>query len=117
MNRPEKEYSDARLAVARKGVRKVGKWLGGMKVKSLKISWHEPPMTYTWEQKKDVLDEFKVLRPESVEVGVINWGLRKSYPGKKYQFHEEYLKELQNICEEVREAVEYDSSGNLPDPP
>jgi hypothetical protein len=46
-DRPEKEDSEARLAVVRKGARKLGKWLGGTEVKTLKISWHEPPKTYT----------------------------------------------------------------------
>jgi len=104
-SRPEKEDSDARLAVVRKGTRKVAKWLGGTEVKSLRISWREPPLTYTWEQKKEVLDELRVLQPETVEVGIINWGLKKSYPGKKYQFREEYLKVLQRDCEEKAHAA------------
>jgi hypothetical protein len=91
-SRPEKDDSDARLAVVRKGARKLAKWLKG-EIKSLKISWAEPPKTYTWEQKKEILDEFRILRPELVNVGLINWGL--TYPGKKYQFRPEYLKELQ----------------------
>jgi hypothetical protein len=95
-SRPEKEDSDARLAVVRKGVRKMGKWLNGTKVRALRISWYEPPKTYTWEQKRDLLDELRSLRPETAELGQLNWGL--SYPGKKYQFREEYLKELEKIA-------------------
>lgn len=92
-DRPEKEDSEARLAVVRKGARKLGKWLGGTEVKTLKISWHEPPKTYTWEQKKEILDEFKVMRAQKVYLGVVNWGL--SYPGKSYKFRAEYLRDLQ----------------------
>jgi hypothetical protein len=101
-NRPEKEDSEARLAVVRKGARKLGKWLGGTEVKSLRISWHEPPKTYIWEQKKEVLDEFRKMRAELVYLGTVNWGL--TYPGKKYQFHAEYLKGLQR--DSIREGKE-----------
>ena len=106
-NRPEKEDSEARLAVVRKGARKLGKWLGGTEVKSLRISWHEPPKTYTWEQKKEVLDEFRIMRAELVHLGEVNWGL--CYPGKKYQFRPEYLASLQ------RDKVE--GKGGIDSPP
>jgi hypothetical protein len=33
------------------------------------------------------------MQGELVDLGVVNWGL--CYSGKKYQFHEEYLKDLQ----------------------
>ena len=94
-SRPEKEDSEARLAIVRKGVRKIGKWLGrgGTAVKSLTISWHEPPLTYTWEHKKAILDEMKQMRAGKVKFGDINWGLR--YPGKKFQFQDDYVKELE----------------------
>ncbi|KAB5526288.1 hypothetical protein GE09DRAFT_467315 [Coniochaeta sp. 2T2.1] len=95
--------SEARLEVVRKGVRKLGKWLlgpgvggkeekGGRGLQCLRISWQEPPQTYTWEQKKSVLDDFRTLRPIRVEAGEINWGLK--YPGRKFRFVEEYLGEL-----------------------
>jgi len=90
---PEREDSEARLAVVRKGVRKLGKWLSGTDIKTLKISWNEPPATYTWDQKKEVLDEFRTMRPEKVDVGEINWSLK--YPGKVYRFEKKYLKELE----------------------
>jgi len=90
---PEREDSEARLAVVRKGVRKLGKWLSGTDIKTLKISWNEPPATYTWDQKKEVLDEFRSMRPEKVDVGEINWSLK--YPGKVYRFEKKYLKELE----------------------
>lgn len=94
-SRPEKEDSDTRLAIVRKGIRKIGKWLGrgGTDVKSLTISWHEPPLTYTWEDKKAILDEMKQMRAGKVELGEINWGLK--YPGKKFQFQADYVKELE----------------------
>ncbi|KAH8903890.1 hypothetical protein BR93DRAFT_182943 [Coniochaeta sp. PMI_546] len=114
--RPAKKESDARLEVVRKGARKLGKWLvgpdaqgrreggggvegvevvEGWRLSSLKISWQEPPQTYTWEQKKTVLDEFRTMRPLRVEAGEINWGLK--YPGKKFRFVEEYLQELGQV--------------------
>lgn len=92
-NRPDKDDRDARLAIVGKGLRKMAKWLSGANVRILKISLQEPPKTYTWEQKKKLLDDLKSLKPERTELGQLNWGL--SYPGKKYQFHEEYLKELE----------------------
>jgi hypothetical protein len=93
--KPEKEDSEARLAIVRKGVRKVCKWLGrsGTDVKSLTISWREPPLTYTWEHKKALLDEVKMLRAKTVELGEVNWGLK--YPGRKYQFQPEYMRRLE----------------------
>jgi hypothetical protein len=103
-NRPEKEDGEARLAVVRKGARKLGKWLGGTEVKSLRISWHEPPKTYTWEQKKEVLDEFRTMRAELVHLGVVNWGL--CYPGKKYQFRPEYLASLQRDRVEHKDGID-----------
>ncbi|KAK3941199.1 hypothetical protein QBC46DRAFT_383507 [Diplogelasinospora grovesii] len=119
-NRPDRTDAAARLEVVRKGVRKLGKWIAGLsnlataaspsglndgretagkeedggwwRLQTLRISWQEPPQTYTWEQKKGVLDEFRAMRPKQVEVGEINWGL--NYPGKKFRFVEDYLKEL-----------------------
>jgi hypothetical protein len=40
-NKVDKVDRDARLAVVKKGSRKVGKWLGGKEIKSLTISWQE----------------------------------------------------------------------------
>jgi hypothetical protein len=109
-NRPERVASDARLAVVKKGSRKLGKWLAGsgldsgQDIKTLKISWFEPPFTFSWEQKREILDEFRVIRPEVCEMADLNWGL--VYPGKKYQFHVEYLKELERGSS--TKAVQYE---------
>jgi hypothetical protein len=72
----------------------VGKWLSGADVQSLRISWQEPPQTYTWEQKRDVLDGLRVLRAVKVDAGEINWGLNWN-KGRRYRFEVEYLKELE----------------------
>lgn len=53
-----------------------------------------PPSTFTWAQKREVLDLLKELKSERVEVEMINWGLK--YPGGRYAFREEYLKELES---------------------
>jgi len=84
----------ARILEVKKGIKKVRKWLSGADVHSLKISWQEPPQTYTWEQKKDILDGVRSLRARSVDVGEINWGLSWNR-GKKYRFEVAYLKELE----------------------
>lgn len=105
---------EARLEEVRRGCRKLVAWLrvggdghgkgggrgsgggkeeGGGGLRSLRISWQEPPRTYTWEQKKTVLDEFRPLRAWTVEADEINWGLK--YPGgRKFRFEEDYLREL-----------------------
>lgn len=108
-NRLDRVDGDARLAVVKKGARKLGKWLAGKEIKTLTISWQEPPKTYTWEQKKDILDEFRVLRPEHCDIADLNWGL--AYPGKKYKFHVEYLKDLQrnNVRTSPPQAIESDA--------
>jgi hypothetical protein len=92
--KPGEVEADARITEIKKGIKKVGKWLSGADVQSLRISWQEPPQTYTWEQKKDVLDGIKVLRAVRVDTGEINWGLNWN-KGKKYRFEIEYLKELE----------------------
>jgi hypothetical protein len=92
--KPGEVEADARITEIKKGIKKVGKWLSGADVQSLRISWQEPPQTYTWEQKKDVLDGIKVLRAARVDTGEINWGLNWN-KGKKYRFEIEYLKELE----------------------
>lgn len=86
--------ADARITEVKKGIKKLGKWLSGADVQNLKISWQEPPQTYTWEQKKDILNKLRGLRPLRVDVGEINWGLNWN-KGKKYRFEIEYLKELE----------------------
>ncbi|PMD42562.1 hypothetical protein L207DRAFT_581222 [Hyaloscypha variabilis F] len=92
--KPGEVEADARVTEIKKGIKKVGKWLSGADVQSLRISWQEPPQTYTWEQKREVLDGMKVLRAVHVEAGEINWGLNWN-KGKKYRFEIEYLKELE----------------------
>jgi hypothetical protein len=127
----------ARLEVVKKGIRKLGKWLGctpllpgsdttndasrdsgplltrsdsdettvsvlqapltpeehgARSLHSLTISWREPQNTFTWEQKRAVLDEFRAMRPRLVIAGEINWGL--VFPSRKYRFEQEYLREL-----------------------
>jgi len=77
----------------------LGKWLAGADVQSLRISWQEPPQTYTWEQKKEVLDGMKVLRAVNVDAGEINWGLNWN-KGKRYRFEIEYLKELERASQD-----------------
>ncbi|CZR57402.1 uncharacterized protein PAC_07291 [Phialocephala subalpina] len=86
--------ADARIAEVKKGIKKLGKWLGGADVQSLRISWQEPPQTYTWEQKRDILDGMRGLRAVRVEAGEINWGLNWN-KGRKFRFEAEYLKELE----------------------
>jgi len=93
-NRPGEVESDARLVEVIKGVKKLRKWLAGADIQSLRISWQEPPQTYTWEQKIEVLDGFRPMRPKKFEAGEINWGLNWN-KGKKYRFPVEYLKELE----------------------
>ena len=78
----------------KKGVKKLGKWLQGADVKSLRVSWQEPPQTFTWEVKRGVLDGLRGLRAERVDVGTINWGLAWN-KGRRYRFEGEYLKELE----------------------
>lgn len=92
-NKPLRDDSDARLAVICKGVRKLGKWLAVADIKSLEICWHEPPQTFTWEHKMQILDEFRAMKAEKVKTGCINWGLK--YPGKQYRFDQRYLKTLE----------------------
>jgi hypothetical protein len=93
-NRPGDIEADARITEVKKGIKKMGKWLAGAELQSLKISWQEPPQTYTWEQKKVVLDGLRGLRALKVDAGEINWGLNWN-KGRKYRFEIEYLKELE----------------------
>jgi len=93
----------ARLQEVKKGIKKVGKWLSGADIQSMGISWQEPPQTFTWEQKKEVLDGLRVLRAKSVVRGEINWGLNWN-KGRRFRFEVEYLKELER--EEQSDEIE-----------
>ncbi|KAK2628893.1 hypothetical protein QTJ16_001996 [Diplocarpon rosae] len=92
--KPEDVEADARISEVKKGIRKFCKWLSGADIRTLKIGWQEPPQTYTWEQKKDILDGIRQMRPVRVEAGEINWGLSWN-KGKKFRFDTQYLKELE----------------------
>lgn len=104
-SRPGEVEADTRIMEVKKGVRKLGKWLVGADVQSMKIAWQEPPQTYTWEQKREVLDGLKGLRTVRVEVGEINWGLNWN-KGRRFRFEVEYFKELERgRQEEVAKAA------------
>jgi hypothetical protein len=105
--KPGEVEADARITEIKKGVKKVGKWLSGADVQSLRISWQEPPQTYTWEQKKDVLDGMRVLGAVKVDAGEINWGLNWN-KGRKYRFEIEYLKELERARQDNAIAKSYE---------
>ncbi|KAF4632785.1 hypothetical protein G7Y89_g5325 [Cudoniella acicularis] len=93
-SRPVGLEAYARLKEVEKGIKKVGKWLAGADLQSMQIGWQEPPQTYTWEQKKEVLDGLRTLCAVQVEAGEINWGLEWNR-GRRYRFEVEYLKELE----------------------
>jgi hypothetical protein len=95
-NKPANEDAEARITEVKKGVKKLRKWLGGADIQSLRISWQEPPQTYTWEQKREVLDGLREMRALKVDVGEINWGLDWN-KGRRYRFEIEYLKELERV--------------------
>jgi hypothetical protein len=97
--KPHTIESEARIAQVNKGIKKVRKWLAGADLQCLTISWQEPAQTYTWEQKKDVLDGLRGLSAVRVEAGQINWGLTWN-KGRKYRFEVEYLKELERAWQE-----------------
>ncbi|KAB8293139.1 hypothetical protein EYC80_007490 [Monilinia laxa] len=92
--KPEDFEAGARVKEVTKGIKKMRKWLAGADIQLLKIGWQEPPQTYTWEQKKEILDGLRPLRAVRVETGDINWGLDWN-KGKKFRFDVEYLRELQ----------------------
>lgn len=94
VNRPKDSDAEARIMEVKKGVKKLRKWLAGAEVGSLRVSWEEPPQTFSWDVKRGVLDGLKGLRAERVVKGVINWGLDWN-KGRKYRFEVEYLKELE----------------------
>ncbi|KAH6677530.1 hypothetical protein B0J14DRAFT_615687 [Halenospora varia] len=93
-NKPLGPEAYARFMEVKKGVKKTGKWLAGADIRTLQIGWQEPPQTYTWDQKREILDGLKALRVEKVWAGEINWGLEWNR-GKKYKFEADYLKELE----------------------
>jgi hypothetical protein len=93
-SKPGEVEADARISEVKKGVRKLRKWLTDADIQTLKISWQEPPQTYTWEQKRDILDGLKGMRTLRVDVGEINWGLNWN-KGRKFRFEVEYFKELE----------------------
>ena len=95
VNRPKEEDAEARITEVKKGVKKLLKWLAGADVQTLVVSWQEPPQTFSWEQKREVLDGLRGLRAERVEKGEINWGLDWNR-GRKYRFEVEYLRELES---------------------
>ena len=78
----------------KKGVKKLRKWLAGAEISTLRVSWQEPPQTFAWEQKREVLDGLRGLRAERVVKGEINWGLNWN-KGRRYRFEVEYLRELE----------------------
>jgi hypothetical protein len=90
--------ASTRLLEVRKGIKKLGKWLSGAEIKSMTVSWQEPPQTYSWEMKREVLDGLRGLKAERVVEGEINWGLEgkgKWNRGKKYRFEAGYLGSLE----------------------
>lgn len=103
-SRPGEVEADARMTEVKKGVRKLGKWLAAADVQSLKISWQEPPQTFTWDQKREVLDGLKALRTVRVEEGEINWGLDWN-KGRRFRFEVEYFKELERGRQEELAAA------------
>jgi hypothetical protein len=107
--KPGEVEADARIAEIKKGIKKVGKWLSGADLQSLKISWQEPAQTYIWEQKREVLDGMKVLRAVKVDAGEINWGLNWN-KGKRYRFEIDYLKELERARQDDEIAKGYKDS-------
>jgi hypothetical protein len=94
VNKPKEEDAEARITEVKKGVKKLRKWLAGAEISSLRVSWQEPPQTFAWEQKREVLDGLRGLRAERVVKGEINWGLNWN-KGRRYRFEVEYLRELE----------------------
>jgi hypothetical protein len=92
--RPGDVEAAARISEVKRGLRKLAKWLAAADIQSLRISWREPPQTYTWEQKRAVLDGLKGLRTRTVLVGEINWGLDWN-KGRRFRFEVDYFKELE----------------------
>ncbi len=88
----------------KKGVKKLRKWLAGAEIASLRVSWQEPPQTFTWEQKRELLDGMRDLRAERVEKGEINWGLKWN-KGRRYRFEVDYLRELERDRQVLNSGV------------
>lgn len=90
--------ASARLLEVRKGVKKLGKWLAGADIKALIVSWQEPPNTYSWEQKKEVLAGLAGLKACEVRKGEINWGLEgrgKWNRGRRWRWEEGWEGEVE----------------------
>jgi hypothetical protein len=104
LNRPKEEDADARIIEVKKGVKKLRKWLAGAEIASLRVSWQEPPQTFTWEQKRELLDGMRDLRAERVEKGEINWGLKWN-KGRRYRFEVDYLRELERDRQVLNSGV------------
>jgi len=98
-NKPREVEANVRISEVKKAIKKVRKWLAGADLQSLRISWREPSQTYTWEQKKEVLDGLKAMNALRVDAGEINWGLDWN-KGRKYRFEVEYFKELERARQE-----------------
>ena len=75
MKKPNDVEAEVRMSEVKKGIKKLRKWLAGADVQSLVLSWQEPPQTYVWEQKREVLDGLKGLRALKVSAGEINLGV------------------------------------------
>ena len=95
-HKPTSREAKRRLEVVKKGVRKLSRWFlaASTRIQTLVIDWKEPPCTFTWEQKKEVLDGLRILNPDTVLAGEINWGL--NYPGRRYRFETAYIESLQS---------------------
>ncbi|KAH8819599.1 hypothetical protein F5884DRAFT_657656 [Xylogone sp. PMI_703] len=104
-SRPDGTERDARLVEVAKGVKKLRSWLAGADLQVLTISWQEPPQTFSWEQKKLVLDALRPLRARKVQAGEINWGLKWN-KGRRFRFEIDYLEQLQRASETRQSPIE-----------
>lgn len=93
-SRPNEVEAEVRMSEVKKGIKKLRKWLAGADVQSLVLSWQEPPQTYSWERKREVLDGLRGIRAVRVQAGEINWGLDWN-KGRRFRFEVEYLRELE----------------------
>lgn len=104
-NRPDNTERDARLFEVTKGVKKLRSWLVNADLHMLTISWQEPPQTFTWEQKKLIIDAFRLMRAKTVQAGEINWGLKWN-KGRRFRFEVDYLKQLERGANEATNPPE-----------